>query len=417
MPHALSSLSLQFRGALPGDGAIFVAPAPGTGQLSIQLIFPYRADRPALAHYVEHLVCRSAIEGKWGDTDRDTNAVTTSTTIRYFLSGDPQDLKAILGVLRGVFQPLALSGQQAADERDIVMREHDLDLENNIRERAVEMTNAFLYQGNGNEFSVIGSRQDIEGLSLADAQQFQQATHRPERAMLFASGEVTEDELRVALAASSFPVLASRAEMKSSAFVMPAPAQRRFAFPDDKTVPCLSWDKVVPLAEPVEYDRLMAMCQLLETALESDLTGSISKPLIYDSAVASSVEATVFPLDEGHVEFLVRAEPEAGVGLGALGASLDGVLRAVSRGVPAETFERLKNRWNARWNDDADFARGDWFPDYMLNRLLTLHQPKSQFELRMIDETMSLADFNALTLRIAAPGRLAIVTIGKDYEG
>ena len=195
------------------DPAVFVVPGRSS-TVSVNLIIPYEATRPALAHYVEHLVYLSVIRGKFDGTDPDDNATTNKSAITYTLNGPISQLPAILHVLAGVFAPLDLSTRAADEERDIVMREYDLDHDSGMEEEATDALNTFLFEGNGMSVSVLGSRGDIAALTLADAQRFHRDTHRPERAMLLVSGGVSTDDVAGLLATTGFPQFGSRGAMK-----------------------------------------------------------------------------------------------------------------------------------------------------------------------------------------------------------
>lgn len=396
------------------ERAIFVTPAPGGERVTLQLIFPYRSPRAGLAHYLEHLVYLSAIKGKWGDVDPDTNAVTESSSIRYTLSGRPEELSEMLGVLAGVYKPLALSPQQAAEERGIVMREYDLDTADDLRERAIEASAPYLYEGSSWAVSVIGTPQEIGALSLAEAEELHRATHLPERAILFASGDITRDRLVSALAQAGLPPLARTAALTPEVFPTASSDARWYSFPDDAVVPGLIWDKVVALPQAVDFDQLTAIADLLADILESGLAGSLAKPLMYDGAAARSFAASVYPLDESHVEFFLRATPDSGVGFRSLQAALDAALVDTARGIPAETFARHHRRTLTGWEADGGFSTGGWMDDYMLRRLVRQREPKSMFALKAIDENITLAQVNDLAARMTGPGRLAITEIGTD---
>jgi predicted Zn-dependent peptidase len=393
--------------------AITVAPQDAAGQVSLNLIIPYRATRPGLAHYLEHLVFLSAIEGKWGDTNPDTNAVTDDRSIIYTLTGKPDQLEAILRVLAGVFRPLSLSAPQADEERGIVMREYDLYLANDIRARAVEAIGPFLYAGTPSAFSVIGSPDDIKALSLAEAQRLHEDTHQPGRAMLFVTGEMTPAGLAAALEASHFPHLAALASIGPAPFNPAPPAERRFLFPDDATSPGFIWNKVIALPQPMDFDRLDATCYLLADILQSGLSGGVAKPLLYDGAIASYVWVSCDPLDERHVEVFLRAEPDDGVSFPALRKAVESALEQAPQAISPATFERLHKRLTAKWQCNCNAPSGGWYDNYRLRRLSAQRLPKSMAELQAIDATISFASLKDLATRLSAPGRLAVVEIGR----
>ncbi|MCZ8295475.1 MAG: hypothetical protein O9254_00955 [Rhodobacteraceae bacterium] len=83
----------------------------------------------------------------------------------------------------------------AETERDIILREYDWWMGNNADAQTTEDMDAFLYEGNAIAASVIGTPEKIEELSYEAAKDFHAQTHRPERARLVVTGDVTERRL------------------------------------------------------------------------------------------------------------------------------------------------------------------------------------------------------------------------------
>ncbi|MEI8179797.1 hypothetical protein [Aestuariivirga sp.] len=395
----------------PEEQAVFLASDGSEGRVALTLIIPYEAAQPGLAHYLEHLVFRSAIKGLWGDTDPDTNAHTNENVIRYELSGPAGDLSLMLGTLAGVFRPITISDQRAADERGIVMREYDYRLANDVRSRADEATRPFLYSGTPAAISVIGSPKDIQGLTLDAARRLHAASHLPGRAILQVTGDVTMEDVTGALKTSHFPRLAALNSLYPSPALIAAPVERVFTLWDDVAEPGLVWDEVVALPKRESFEHLMSVSELLSDILRSGLDGSIAKPLHYDGFIARDIFVTVYPLDESHVEVYVRALPDSGVSLASLRAALERALQDSAKGIPVRTFARVHKRITDIWLEEPR-----WFVGYQLRRLMLNRMPATLTELKDIDDNLALADVNHLAASLVAPGRLAVVQMGREVQ-
>lgn len=398
--------------AAPPEQALFVVPQSNE-YVYVNLIIPYDATRPGLAHYVEHLVYLTAIEGRFGKTDPDSNAQTYPNAISYQLSGRARELQEILQVLAGVFRPLDLTTGAAEDERGIVMREYDYSEAGNARQLATDALDAFLYAGNGQALSTIGSRADIAGFTLADAQRFHAASHRPDGAILLISGDVTLENVMTDLANASFPVLSPRGALKPVTIAMAPPAELHVSFPGN-TVPALYWNKLVTLPQPVQFDHLDGLCARLQGILKSGLPGSIAGPLHYDGRLARELSIHVYALDESHVELLIEAEPDAHVSFAALRKAIEEALAASAQGIPEASFARVSKRVVVAV-PQAPAAAPGWSVPYMARRLLAHRVPLDNAALGDIDRQITWAEADGLLKAIVtAPGRLAIAERGED---
>lgn len=394
-----------------GRQAIFVASEEASGPVFLTLIVPYTTRQPGLAHYLEHLVFLSAIKGKWGDTDPDTNAHTDENVISYEISGNASDLEEMLRVLAGVFNPITLSPQVAEDERAIVMREYEYRYADDVAARADEATRSFLYAGTQFAVSVIGSPQDIEKLTLDDARRLHAASHLPQRAILHVTGNVRLEDVETALHASGFPKLAAFNSLSTSSFLMASPAERSFVLPDEVAQQSLLWDKIVSLPRSDSFEHLATVSYLLADILEGGLEGSIGKPLHYDGFLARDVDVRAYPLDESHVEFYIRLHPDLDVSLVDLRSALERALAESARGIPPSTFARLHKRVADTWLGEAD-----WAGRYQLHRLARNRMPVALSELRAIDDNLTVEDINVLAASLVQSGRLAVVQMGRGVQ-
>lgn len=101
------------------------------------------SDRP-LPHYTEHLTWLPNIEKGSRPVDRNSNAWTNNYAVGYWLSVPPQDLPDILRRLKVVFDPIDLPREIAESERDIILREYDLRVGENIDAKTAEVMEGFL---------------------------------------------------------------------------------------------------------------------------------------------------------------------------------------------------------------------------------------------------------------------------------
>ena len=401
----------QFR----GNSGILLDSLPILDQATrVALIFSH-SDQ-LMAHYAEHIAWLPNIGAGSRSEDRDSNAWTNDYAVGYWLSGPPEDLSDMLRRLKIVFEPIVLPREFAEQERDILAREYDLRAGGNIDAKAALETEAFLYQGNQIAGDPIGTPETIQALTYDDAKAFHAETHRPERARLVVTGDVTERQLATAMVEAGFPDLdANREDIAPPPFTLAALETRTFRYPDPSAAPRMTWRKVVTLPEPVDFDLLEAQTALARDILDTNLPGGLAGPLRFDAFVTKSFGISIAPIDETHIELVFSAEPDKGVGFTAIQSALEAALSASAKGVQDATYERVRERFKSfwpDWSDDEETAQ--WMADYTLSRVSVLREPKSERQIRKIDAQIDASDINTILAALAGPGRTAIAFIGTD---
>jgi len=382
--------------------------------IEVHLSIP--TERQMLAHYTEHLAWLPNIGKDSRPEDRDSNAWTNDYAVGYWLSGPPEDLTDMLRRLKVVFDPIDLPQEFAETERDIILREYDWRMSNNPDAQAAEEMEAFLYQGNAIAASVIGTPDQIKALTYGDAKAFHAETHRPERARLVVTGDVTKRQLAKAMAEAGFPDLdANREDIAPPPFTLAELETRIFRYPDPAAAPRMTWRKVVALGEPVDFDLLEAQTALARDILDTNLPGGLAGPLRFDAFVTKNFGISITPIDETHIELIFSAEPDQNVGFAAMTLAFEAALAASAEGVPTTTYDRVSERFKGFWPDWSDDEEtGDWMADYTLSRVSVLREPKTERQMRKINAQIDAADINTILAAIAGPGRTAIAFIGTD---
>jgi hypothetical protein len=382
----------------------------------VQIVFPTPIGSGTLAHYTEHLAWLPNIGKDSRPENRDTNAWTNDYAVGYWLSGPPESLTDMLRRLKVVFDTIDLPQEFAETERDIILREYDWRMANNPDAQAAEEMDAYLYKGNAIAASVIGTPDQIKALTYDDAKAFHAETHRPERARLVVTGDVTERQLAKAMAEAGFPDLdANREDIAPPPFTLGEPENRIFRHPDPTAAPRMTWRKVVALGEPVDFDLLETQTALARDILDTNLPGGLAGPLRFDDFVTKSFGISITPIDENHIELIFSSEPDKGIGFTTMQSAFEAALTASSQGVPAATYDRVRERFKGFWPDwldDEETAR--WMANYTLSRVSVLREPKTERQMRKIDAQIDAADINTIVAALAGPGRTAIAFIGTD---
>lgn len=399
-------------------GGLLVIRTSSLSHLHLEVILGSPAEKNPLAHYTEHLAWLPNIGKGSLPEDRDGNAWTNDYAVGYWLAGPPEDLSDMLKRLKVVFDPIDLPREMAETERDIVLREYDWRMLDNPDAQAAEDMEAFLYEGNAIAASVIGTPDQIRSLTYEDAKAFHAETHRPEHARLVVVGGVSGRDLRAAMKEAGFPDLdAARADVSPPKFSVGASESKTFLYPEPEAAPRMIWRKIVALPEPVDFDLLETQAALGRDILDTNLPGGLAGPLRFDAFIAKSFDVSITPIDERHVELFFSAEPDAGVSFATLQSAFEAALANSAPGVPDTTYARVRERFATYWPDwSNDEETGRWMMDYVLARVSVLREPKTERQLRKIDDQLQAKDIDTLLASLSGPGRVATAFIGKDQS-
>lgn len=397
---------------------LWLAPSPPPGRLEVHLILP-QGDRatPLAFHYLEHLTWLNTVGRGKLNAGRHSNAWTKRIALGYWLSGDSGELADILRRLSGVFRPIGLPRGFAEEERRILLREYELRLLDNPRGQAGLAMDAFLYRGNRDSLSPLGTPEAITALDYDAARALHEATHRPELARLVVIGDVTRAQVRRAMQKAGWPEAQDhRPAQFQPPFALAEPATTTLRYPDPNAAPRLIWRKVVALARPVPFDLLEAQTALLRDILDSTLPGGLAGPLRFDAAIARSFDVQIWPIDEDNIEISFAASPDRGVTLAALRKAFEETFARVARtGLPEATYSRVLKRFDDYWPDWEDTDRtARWMADYTLRRVTALRQSLGADEIRRLPNLLSRVALDNLLHQLASRGRTAVAFIGPE---
>jgi predicted Zn-dependent peptidase len=154
-----------------------------------------RLGTTGLAHFFEHMMFRKTQVTPEGHYDRVLagiggrgNAATSTDYVVYEASFPGPGLEKMLELESQRFKFLDLQDPYYTTEKGAVISERRLRYENDPLQRGLEIVRRAAYKGTPYEWLTIGTKQDVEQMSMEDARSFYRDFYTPDNAQVFLGG-------------------------------------------------------------------------------------------------------------------------------------------------------------------------------------------------------------------------------------
>ncbi len=305
-----------------------------------------------LAHFFEHMMFRGT-RSEPGDSfshtlarnGGDDNAFTTEDYTAFYEQLAADRLKLAMTLEADRMQHLDLSDAAVRTERDVVLEERRMRIENSPQALAGEQVSAALYLTHPYGRPVIGWPEEVHRLGRVEAQAFYDRHYAPNNAILVIAGDVTPDAVKADAGATLGTVPARTLEPRVTHAEPERLGETRLAIArPDATVPSFSRSYRVPsyvTGKPGQAEAL----DVLAAMLGSDSNGVLYRKLVVALKLATDAGASYDGDARNSGEFSVYATPRPGVPLAALEHAVDAVLAQYAAKAPAaEDLAHIKTQ-------------------------------------------------------------------------
>ncbi|KZY29905.1 zinc protease [Roseovarius sp. HI0049] len=317
-----------------------------------------------VAHFLEHLLFRGTKtleDGEFSATvarngGRD-NAFTSFDYTAYFQRVAADRLELMMKMESDRMVNLQLDESVIAAERDVIIEERNMRVENNPGALFREQANAAQYLNHRYGVPIIGWQHEMRDLDLDDALDYYQTYYAPNNAVLVVAGDVQPEEVRD-LAETYYgaiprnPNLPDRARPQEPRQM----AERRVIYEDPRVgQPYVMRSYLAPERDSGDQQEAAALTVLAEI-LGGGITSLLSEKLQFDEskAVYTSAFYSGKSLDDTTFDLVVA--PAAGVTLQEIETAMDEVIaNFLEEGIDEDQLARIKMQLKA----DEIYARDD----------------------------------------------------------
>lgn len=346
-----------FQFALQNGLSVLVVPDHRAPVVTQMLVYRVGAsdDPPGLsglAHFFEHMMFRGTANVP-GDGfalavarhGGDDNAFTTEDYTVFYEQIAKDGLKLVMGLDADRMANLDLSDEGVRTERNVVLEERRMRIENDPQALLREQMEAELQMSHPYGRPVIGWPEEIRHIGRIEAQAFYARHYAPDNAILVVAGDVTPDEVRADAEATYDKVPARELVPRPEYAQPPRYGETKVTFSrDDVKVPfLLRLYRVASYAEakPGEAEALDVLAQMLG----GDPTSALYRELVVGRRLASDAGASYSGYARDAGEFEIFAVPRPGVKMEAIERVIDAVLKRYASAPPAPgDIERAKTQ-------------------------------------------------------------------------
>jgi zinc protease len=311
--------------------------------------------KTGLAHMVEHMMfngTKTVPAGQFSHLVANAggreNAFTTADYTAFYQNVALDKLPLVMKLEADRMANLAPLDADFQNERQVVLEERRMRVENDPAALMEEQVEADLFLASEYHHPVIGWHQDIDGFSLTDVTQFYRRWYAPNNAILVVAGDITAAQLKP-LAERTYGAVPRRATPERTRTGEPPPVAERHLEVRSADVHEPTWSRsyLAPSRHAGTVEDSYPL-EVLEEILGGGATSRLYRTVVVERALAVSVSTDYDGGALGPAVFAIEANPSSGVAMAALDAALTEALgRVATDGVTDEEVSRAKQRLQA----------------------------------------------------------------------
>ncbi len=287
-----------------------------------------------LAHFFEHMMFRGtkAVPGDLyaqtiAKNGGEENAFTTHDYTAFYEQIAADRLKLAMDLEADRLANLDLSDNNVSTERDVVLEERRMRVENNPQALTNEQMSAALHLSHPYGRPVLGWPEEVRHIDKISAQDFYKHHYAPNNATLIIAGDVTPEQVRV-MAQSEYGKVAARPLQPRAEFAEPPrlTETRMTVVRPDVQVPLFLRVYRVPSyaqAQPGQAESFEALAQMVG----GDQTAALYRTLVEEKKLATDAGCSYDGFVRDSAEFTFYAVPRPGVSLDTLEKAVDQVIQ------------------------------------------------------------------------------------------
>jgi zinc protease len=297
------------------------------------------ADEPlgqsGVAHFLEHLLFKATDNMASGELSEvvaanggSDNAFTSYDYTAYYQRVAADRLPLMMQMEADRMVNLRLTPADIETERDVILEERNMRVENNPTALAREQMMAAQYLNHRYGVPIIGWKHEMESLGIEDALSFYDLYYSPNNAILVVAGDVDPAEVRT-LADQYYGVIPPEENLpeRLRAEEPPQTAARRLTFVDPRvSQPYMARSYLAPERDSGDQQKAAALVYLAEMLGGSPFSSTLGVALQFDAQLAVYTGAGYDADKLDDTTFSLSVAPAEGVALSEVEAAMDAAI-------------------------------------------------------------------------------------------
>lgn len=329
------------------------------------------ADEPpgksGIAHFLEHLMFKGTPKYPGGIMDEvvarnggDQNAFTSYDFTGYYQNIAVDRLPLVMEIEADRMRNLVLDPKEVATEREVIIEERRMRIENQPAAILSERLDAALWMTNRYGIPIIGWEAEMRELSREDAFDFYHRFYAPENAILVVSGDITLEQLKP-LAEKYYGVIprGGEAVKRERSTQLPATADITITYEDERVRQPRWWRKWIAPSYNVGDRADTYALNVFEQIIAGSSTSKLYRALVVDRKVAVNVNASYSYGAVSYGTFTISLSPSPDVTPAQAAKALEEELEKLLKdGISDDDVKRAKDRIQAGLVFAKDSALG-----------------------------------------------------------
>ena len=306
-----------------------------------------------VAHVLEHMMFKGTKNVSSGEFSKKIaaiggrdNAFTSRDFTGYFQQLHKSELALAMKLEADRMRNLILTKEEFAKEIKVVMEERRLRTDDQPHALVYEKMMSVAYQSHPYRRPIIGWMNDLENMTVDDAQEWYDRWYAPNNAVLVVVGDVDPKEV-FSLAQKYYGEIKSRpiaslALRKPQTEVTQA-GIKRLQVKAPAQMPYLVMGYHAPVLHDANADWEPYALEMLVGVLDGNESARLNKELVRDQQIASSINAEYDATGRGPGMFFLSGTPSEGRSVAELeGALRNEIERLISAGVTEKELRRVR---------------------------------------------------------------------------
>jgi len=308
------------------------------------------AGKSGLAHYLEHLMFKGTSQVPEGEYSKrieriggNQNAFTGPDFTGYYVNVAKEHLEEVMRLESDRFQHLQPSLEQSLKERDVIVEERRMRIENSPPALLFEQVNATLFQHHPYRIPIIGWAHEMKKLEPSDAMMFYHEYYHPGNMTLVVAGDVTAAELKP-LAEQYYGSIPAKEPIRHRWLEEPPLRAEKMVILRSAQQKQMIWSRhyIAPNLVYGETSHALPL-MLLEQWLGGGKTSLLYQSLVEKQKIAVNVSVEYSPLARGPSQFIIYVMPADGVTPERIAQAVDDSLKiATDTLINSERLNRVK---------------------------------------------------------------------------